>query len=433
MRLFLLSTLLTLCAGSREVRPTPEQPIDAPRLEPAALEVKTAPCPLTVPLKGEPACRFEPIEASGPALQRAARFTCTLAGTPEPVPSNRTPAVALTVSVVEGNTSFGLRYLVDVAGRVYVPPDTVSQPALLDGTLVGITALGGEAVFWRDGTCEAISGGPLLALAPLRDGELVVLQKTVESDHRVLMRSREGAWSTLGLLPRGVEPWLSSESGRVAVLATRLYPAEWEALLPDFGRTLVLRRTEEPSFDRPRGSAALTPVPGSRFSSAATLHTVAGKWYVRRPGAPRVPLPIPDAHPCRTPQGREKPEPAPYLNPLAPAVTALGGRDVLVTWVEERGSCKHTLVTYPQRTCAPGEPCQPTPPPHWDVEAESLGAEVVVARIGADVDELARVKLPRPLRKQWVFGSSLAATEQQLVVHAWGHVLQLDRRALEAR
>lgn len=434
MRLTVLCSLVAVCAGGRDaVAPVADEPISAPPVAPSGVTVNTAPCPLALPLKGEPACRFEPVEASGPALQRASRYSCTLATTPQFVAANRTPALTLTVSITEGSTSFGLRYLRDVSGKVHVVPDTLSEPALLDDALVGLTPLGDEPAFWKGGTCEAVSGGRLLALAPHAGGEVVALQRTVEHDHRVLLRSRDGAWSTLGLLPRGVEPRLRSEAGRVAVLATRAYPAEWEALLPDFGRTLVLRRTETPSFDSPRASVPLAPVPGSRFSSAATLHAGAdGEWYVRQPGAPRVLLPIPrtlDA--CRLPEPSEKPGAAGYLRVHSPALTL--GKQVLVAWLEERGRCEYTLVSPPPVRCARGQPCAPPQGPRWTVLAQPVEGEVVVARVGADVDELTRVKLAAPPGRQWVFGTSLAATEQQVFIQAWGHLLELDRRALEAR
>ncbi|MBK7861242.1 MAG: hypothetical protein IPJ65_22055 [Archangiaceae bacterium] len=419
--------LVAVCATPREPGGSPALPPPAQavaRAEP--LQVETAPCPLQPAVRGTPGCRFEPVAARGRGLVSAARFNCALATTPAFIDTS----LLLTATFVEGNSGYGLQLLREPDGGLRVAPATLSNPALLRGKLVGFAGFHDHRVFWNDGVCELLPGGELEGFATLGDAELVMLQKTPEYDYRLLLRAADGRWSVLPQLPRAVEPWLRSAGGRVAVMATNTQPFEWQVLLPDLSRTVMLRRTEGTDSNRPRASSPLPAAGGSRFSTAVTVHPGGDeKWYLRWPGTARLELPIPTEQTACSEASR----PDGYRRTQQPAVLALSAHTALVTWLEERGRCQYTHVAKEPVRCLPNQPCIDTEPAHWEVHAEPTRAEVVVLRVeGRDLDEVSRVRLEAPAA-QYVFGSSIAATPGRVLVQAWGHLLELERATLEGK
>lgn len=416
--------------------PPATPPLEATPFPPVAtpeLEVKRTPCPLTPTFRGTPGCKLVPFALKAPGLERAERFNCQLATTPEFVPSTRTPVIRWLATFIENNPGGGVHLLQEFPGSVHVVPDTLQKPFLLNGALAGITVGHLDAAFWSAGTCESVDGGPLYEVAPLEDGTVVALQQLVERESRVLLRAPDGTWRKAGDVPHEMQASLRGAAGRVAVLATRAQPGEWSVLLPDQQRTVVLRRLEAYSM----GPLAAVPLPAqapSRFSSAITLQqTPSGEWWLRRPGQSRLVLTgVKSRGDCRPPEYGQKPESNGFLIVRRPAFAAGPAGEVWLSWVEEQMRCDFQWVEKQPVRCLPMQPCHDTPPAHWAARQTLLSREAVLARLNEGVEEALRLKLPVE-RQGFSFDGALAITDGKVLLQTSGLLLTFDRRALENR
>jgi hypothetical protein len=404
---------------------------------PVAFHVK--PCPLKVSVKGAPACTFVPVDgAVRGALKRMDRITCNVNGQVAFVGAGETPALSIGMSVVEATMSFVVPFLRTTSGQVRAVPDELSQPLLLDGALVGIK-YGLRSAFWKEGVCEEPDRGSIHAFAPLDHGEIVALLDTWDRQQEVLLRDREGHWSSWGTLPRGFASTLRAQNGRVSLQYQVQDPAlglglEYGTLFPE--RTEVSRRF--PTFPPRMPVFAVSPgAPreGSHFSAAALAEFdwQSGELTVDR-GAQRV-----LAASLKTINGcvsvgdelSERPTTDTFRHYGGIALGALDDATSIVAYVEDRGRCDFKREERAPRNCPSGAPCAPPEPSRWLAQITQAEAELVLVGVGARVQELARVPLGvRDPRRPSSAGVALTVTKDRVFVQATGFLIEFDRAAL---
>lgn len=457
--LLLLLSGLAACAGPSASSTAPLPRTDGPAAEPppASAPAASAPagpprpfamhasaCPLKTTLKGPPACTFLPIDgaASGPVL-KAERITCRVNGQTGFVGLGAHTALAMNMSVVEANTSFVVSFLRQPDGTVHLVPDQLTQPALLGASLVGFAPGPHRLAFWKDGQCEEPDDGFLSALAPVSDDEVVALVHRWDRDVEVLLRAKDGAWSSLGTVEAGPDTRLWAQGGRLS-LEVDGHEAERELGLrfPDLERAEVVRRDRSPPTAQLIASVApLAPRPGSRFGDAwvSLFAWESGQLGLARPtverGYERVPLPVRlESSPCRPERDEpssSKPRDKDFVHASQPGLAALSTEHALVAWVEQRGRCTWRFIPEARVHCLPNQPCRPPEPASWAPETVVSKTELVLWGAGTGARELVRVPLPATDSSTSLAGVALAVTVDRVFAQAWGHLVQLDRARLE--
>ncbi len=412
---------------------------------PRPFPMHTSPCPLKTTLKGPPVCSFEPEVGGdrGPVM-KVERITCRVTGQTAFVGLGAQTALAVHMSVVEASSSFVVTFLRQPDGVVHLVPDALTQPVVWGGGLVGLAAGPRLLSFWKDGVCEEPPDGWLTSLAPVSEDELVALLQRWDRSIEVLVRSRAGAWASLGSIEAGLEVRLHDQGGRLALeVENRDAARELGLRFPELERSEIVARGRFSTPNPPVVAMAPLPArPGSRFGDAwvTQLEWVEGVLSVSRP--------VPDRgyqrtlvssrlqrDECRDGVGDAEREgshaDSPFRAVSTPAVLALSRDRALVAWVEQRGRCRWRHLPQEATHCQPGQPCRPPPPAHWASAREVEETTLALVGVGGDVREVLRVPLASPDDSRSLAGISLASTERQVFVQAWGHLVQLDRAKLE--
>ncbi len=393
------------------------------------VEVRRTPCPLQAEFKVAPSC-FGPPEAAavrGP-VRKLERLKCDLA---DSAFGGEVPTLPLQVSGVEGSKPFTLRFLRKVTtGQTTPLPPTLDHAMLVGDALAGLTwGEGHVRVFWRDGTCEAPVGGPLIDLAALAGGEVVALMKTHDLGLEVLHREASGRWTSWGIVPRGLEPRLTSSGGRV-VLHYETFPpsTEFGVLFPDLQRTEIVRRSDAYPQVMPHPAIApLAPRDGSRWSSGAyaELDVSPGLLTVDRPAGAahhRVVVAKLEALPgCQGADGRARVRTFSF-----PAIAELDARTSLVAVVERRGECAVETRAPPRPQCANGQPCREAPPTRTVTE-KNVSLELILWAVQDSAREVARIPLGAERDGRRTTGLNLMVQGDDVYVMAGWVLLELDR------
>ncbi len=433
--LLLASAVLACCVTPRSASGASEPPaLPAQPARPVAVE--RTPCPLQAPRA--PACRFTPVDgAVGGAVRRVARPTCPPALTPAFTGSGSDTVLSLVFHFTEGKVPVTVATLHQVDGRFLPVPAELSSAFLVGDALVGLTQTARGQAFWRDGVCESPMAGQVLSIAPLGTGDVAAVVETRTRGQEVMVRDARGEWSTFGAVAAGSAPRLSASAGRVAVYFQDVgHASAWEhgVLFPDLRRTEIVRRRDVTPRVVPH--PVVTPGelrPGSRFAFGVTVEldedgTLAVDRY--RPGRSYERLPVAQFEPlpgCR----RDVTGRARFATRTAPAIATLRDGTALVALVESAGECEGTVLPPEPVRCAPGQPCR-APPPRWKLEELSRTNTLVLWTIGSTAREALRVRLASgAAAERYLIGVSLAVTDERIFAWAGGHLVELDRAALE--
>lgn len=413
---------------------------------PKPFPMQASPCPLKTSLKGPPGCTFVPEEGGvGGLVTRVERITCRVSRQTNFVGRGAETALSMHMSVVEANSASTVTFLRQPDGQVHLVPDALTEPVLWGGSLVGFTGGARHLAFWKDGVCEEPPDGWLSSLAPLSDDELVALLQRWDGTVEVLLRSRAGAWSSLGSIEAGVDVRLRSNGGLVGLeVQNRDVAREVGLRFPDLERAELVSRGRFSNPNPPLVEASpLPPRPGSRFGDAwvTQLEWVEGVLSVSRPVPGRgyqrtVVATNLVSERCRDddrdPEYETRRADSSFREMSRPGVLGLSADRAVVAWVEQRGRCRWRRVPRGVTHCQPGEPCQPPRPASWAVDREVEDTRLVLFGVGGEPHEVLRVPLSARDDADAFAGLALAATDRQVLMQAWGHLVQLDRAKLEA-
>lgn len=341
------------------------------------------------------------------------------------------PTPTLAVHTAEGV------WLRTVTGDVQEVPAGLSAPVLLGSTLFALFHHPRGTVLWHDGICELLPGGALRSFAPLADGSLVALSVDWNGRTEALLRSPAGKWSTFGSVP--LIPTMHASDGQVALLSFHQGAVtELSLHFPDLARSEVIRRWSSAPARTPTQAIPTAPRLGSRFSTAEVIYfdfesriltldqPVTGFGHHRLQVAT-----LPQAKGCTPASGAEShpPPPTSFVRTSSPTFALLGKAPVFV-WVEEEGTCRYRFVEKEPVSC-PGAPCIDTPPAHWEPYVVTRHARLVLHSVER---ELGHIFLSDSVEHQdELQGVSMTSGAGRLFVSAWGHLLELDVKAIEER
>ncbi|MFT3706299.1 MAG: hypothetical protein QM817_01405 [Archangium sp.] len=441
----LLSLSASACVG---VRATPNAAVTRPaqltvRSKPSKtpLAMTQRPCPQPVKLKSAPQC-FKPLDVTHPALRRASKTTCSFATTAQFVGVR--PALSVLFNVIEGQTGFSIRYLLEGDGSTHVLPEALTNPVWSGDTVVGLASDGKQMGFWKNDVCEVPPEGQLTDLEPLSDGRFVALWQLDDRTVHVIERGVDGAWSSFGPTLQIYVERLVSQNGRVSLMfdsTTSAVQRDFGTEHPDVARTRVLGRlTEQPKYTEFIPPHAWVPLPaadGATFSNAVAVADGS------LGGAPSLFLPRGDgAEQVLLPELAAKKEASGECGETQSAWFAVSQAGVtswtpgvLLARLEGRGTCSSRLIEPPPRNCPPGAPCAPPPQPYRQISRTEREVSLVLFNVGDRSGRLLELKLPARDERDVgrIAGVAVAVTDTEVLISAQGYFLVFDRLDLERR